>query len=855
MSEKVLHRYTASLVFIVSLVVYVTTMAVTVSFWDSGEFIATSYILGIPHSPGTPLYVLVGRVFCLLPLALSAAQKVNLLSAFSAALGVLMAYLIMARVVRFMFGAASTAAGIIARCAGPAVGAFFLAFSDTYWRNASEAEVYALSSFVIGLCTILALNWLGNPVAAGKKAGGMTLDGEGGRENGIILEKSSKDAGERSTNLVLLIIYLLSLGIGFHLGTIMVYGGIFLMMLMVREKSITDAELLVFTFGFAVLVADMTMHRYSYLTIAGLLVFALLVLWSTLSRGRFVLVATALFFLGISVHLFLYIRSGLNPSIDEVDPQTWRTLYAHLRREQYPPIDMLERKAPILFQIRHFTRYFQEQFRLFGDVKAGSLGPGALSAIIPLALGLYGIAENYIRERKTWVLNFTNLVLNSAGLIIFLNFSADEVRERDYFYGGAFFFFSIFIGIGATSLMMLMLQQARKTGRNLARFVTPVAVFLLVCSLLPAGNNWYTHDRSEDYIPRDYAWNILAGLEPDAIIFTNGDNDTFPLWYVQCVEGYRTDVRVANLSLLNTAWYIRQVRDEKPAVPLNLTDEEIDRLKPIRVREGILWTRDLAVNRIIRATDWKRPIYFAVTVPAEVWERYAENLEMQGMVRRLVPEKGKYMVNDYLTARNLDDIFLFRGVLTDDWKRDNSTYKSPEVRDMFVNFSIAAFQLAQQESQRMNHAGAVKWAERSYEFSPGFEWPRKYLGLYYTKNRQYDKALEHYRRQLEIEPGRGEFWVGLAAVHESMGDQGKALEVLKEGCAKAPGSRDVYGHAFRVAATMGSGDEAKGFIRKWLDSHPDDAEFGTLDRDIDRILVEEFGVAGPAESVSGKESR
>ncbi|HUV36818.1 MAG TPA: DUF2723 domain-containing protein, partial [Patescibacteria group bacterium] len=104
MSDRTIRTLVAALVFVVALVVYLETMAVTASFWDSGEFIATSYILGIPHSPGTPLYVLVGRVFTMLPLPLTMTQRVNFLSVLSGALGVMMAYLVMVAVVRFMFG-------------------------------------------------------------------------------------------------------------------------------------------------------------------------------------------------------------------------------------------------------------------------------------------------------------------------------------------------------------------------------------------------------------------------------------------------------------------------------------------------------------------------------------------------------------------------------------------------------------------------------------------------------------------------------------------------------------------------------------------------------------------------------
>ncbi|MBN2072054.1 MAG: DUF2723 domain-containing protein [Candidatus Krumholzibacteriota bacterium] len=853
MSEKLIHRSLAVLIFLISLTVYVRTMAVSVSFWDAGEFIATSYILGIPHSPGTPLYVLVGRVFCLLPLALSTAQKVNFLSALSASLGILMIYLSSLYAIRFIFGKAKTTAGRIARYAGPVTGSFFLAFSDTYWTNASEAEVYALSAFVMGFCTMLALKWLGS--AYGQFGPG---DGDGRIDDaaaGSLPPGPAEKRKNNSRNTILLIIYLLSLGIGFHLGTILVYAGILIMLMMVKEKAISNVELLIFTFGFGVMVADMTVHRNTTITLVLLAIFAVLVVWSTLSKGRFVLFATGLFILGISVHLFLMIRSGLNPAIDEVDPESWKSLYAVLRREQYPPMNIFARKAPLLFQIEHFTSYFAKQFKVTGDFFAGPFNLGILSALIPVGLGIFGIVANYIREKKSWALNFTNLVINSAGLIIFLNFTNHEVRERDYFYGAAFYFFAIFIAIGATAVLMLMLDQAKKTRQNQARFVVPVAAFLIICSLLPSTHQWYTHDRSDDFIARDYAYNILSGLEPDAIIFTNGDNDTFPLWYLQTVENVRPDVRVANLSLLNTSWYTKQIRDQYPTVPLDLSDEEIDRLKPIRVQDGILWKKDLLVNQIIRNTNWARPIYFAVTVPADVWDRYSDNLEMQGMVRRLVPTKGKYLVNNIQMARNLGEIFMFRGIFTEDGERDDSVYKPRDVENMFINFSIAAFQLAQSSSRSGDDEEAVQWAEMSYRFSPDFEWPRKYLGVYYMKNNQYEKAIDHYRKEIERDPQGGEFWINLAAVEEERNQPEKALEILREGMESAGSFRDIYGQAFRIAATLGRVDEAKGYIRKWIDKYPDDEEFKALYDDIDIVLFNEFGIgqAQSGDSVEGED--
>ena len=183
------------------------TMAGSTSFWDCGEFIATAYTLGIPHPPATPLYVVLGRVFTLLPLPLSVAQKVNFMSALCGALGILVLFFIIVDIVRERRGPMRTTLDRIVVYGSGLVGALFTAWSTTYWTNSVEAEVYAISSFVMGLTTLLARQW------------------------------SRKPNDPHSTGDIYLIIYLLSLGVGFHLGTVLTYPAIVLYCLLFRDKS------------------------------------------------------------------------------------------------------------------------------------------------------------------------------------------------------------------------------------------------------------------------------------------------------------------------------------------------------------------------------------------------------------------------------------------------------------------------------------------------------------------------------------------------------------------------------------------------------------------------------------------
>jgi tetratricopeptide (TPR) repeat protein len=775
----------------------------------------------------------------MLPLPMTVTQRVNFLSVLSGALGVLMAYLVMVAVVRFMYGEPKSLLERLVLYAGPSVGAFYLMFSDTYWTDATEAEVYALSGFVMGLCTLLALFWYRNPTGGVGDEERRRLEERVGKQEAkrevVTLERQGRS---HSRNLLYMIVYLLALGIGFHLGTVIVFGGIFLMVLLVREKSIGNMELVVVTFGIGVVVADMTLHRNTQLTVVLLVLFAMLVVWMTMSRGKFALAATGLFALGLSVHLYLSIRSTLNPAIDMVDPETWDSLYYHLRREQYPPIDIFSRKASFLFQLQHFGRYFREQYRMVGDVMLGRMNVGKALVAVPAALGMWGIVSNFGRERRTWVLNFVSLALNSLGLIIFLNFSDAEVRERDYFYGGAFYFFSIFIGIGAVSLLWMLVEQLREgAARVRGWMVVGAGVVLVICSCLPAGYHWFRHDRSNNYIPRDYAFNMLAGTEPDAILFTNGDNDTYPLWYIQNVERFRTDVRVANRSLLNTQWYVKQIRDEEPRVPISFTDAEIDNLKPLLLKGNkVAWKSDLAIHHIIQETNWKRPIYFAVTVPQEVWEPYADHLEMQGMVYRLVPREGKFMMNEYLMARNFDDVYEFRGVLTEDHEIDGSVYKNEDTRVLFGNFALAAFRLAQAGVQSKRYDDAVRWTELALSFDPHFEYARDYLGVYYLRSGQPQKAIDYYIGVLREEPRNPMYWIMLSSIYEQMGQLPAALDNLREGSRLVPGERRLFEFGIRIAAMLGQREAVDDFARRWLADHPNDQNFKNLLQDVGRML-------------------
>jgi hypothetical protein len=188
--------------------------------------------------------------------------------------------------------------------------------------------------------------------------------------------------------------------------------------------------------------------------------------------------------------------------------------------------------------------------------------------LLPFILGIIGLFYQLNRDYKNWWAILLLFLMTGAAIVFYLNQYPNQPRERDYAYAGSFYFFAVWIGLGVLALFEAL---SKITSEKIA---APVAG--LICLIVPAlmaSENWDDHDRSGRYLARDVAFNYLNSCAPNSILFTNGDNDTFPLWYAQEVEGKRTDIRVCNLMLLNTDWYINQMKwkaNESDPLPVSL---------------------------------------------------------------------------------------------------------------------------------------------------------------------------------------------------------------------------------------------------------------------------------------------
>ncbi len=802
------------LVFVVTQIVYLLTLTVSAPFWDSGEFIATSYVLGIPHPPGTPLYVLIGKIFTMFPISQISA-RVNYLSALASSLAALFTFLVIVKLVRAWWRGRPQGRldDLIAVGAG-VTGAFFTAFGRTFWENAVEAEVYALSSLVMVLCVWLVLKWeeSGRPDAAGRSRG-------------------------HNHNLLLLIGYLLFVSIGIHMGTFLVGPPILIFVLLISAGTVLNGDLLraVVWFGaalatFFIVTPGLGAPPELGLVLGAAVYIAPLVLHRQHSARRFIrshnlvywMLALAL--VGLSVQLFLLVRARMHPPINEAAPATWQDLWLVLSRDQYKPANPFEvRQAPWSVQFtKHFWRYWYDQYHL-------GIRPAWLGMMLPFMIGVVGAVGQAFRDRRRFILMLTLIFMTTIFLVFYLNFKTDEVRDRDYFFVAGFQFFAVWIGLGAATLATWLRGEPRvEEGRLIeppggSLFGLGTVGVLCVLSVLPIGHGWYTHDRTGFLVARDYAHNMLVPLEPNAILFTNGDNDTFPLWYLQEVEGIRKDVRVVNLSLLNTPWYIRQLRDDNPKVKITVPDDRIDMLRGFYTPDGkIVLVKDLMVDHILEVNR-ERTIYLAVTVPDQMG--LEKQLVMEGLVFRVDDEEGEVdRIDVDKTWKNLREVFLYRGLLDAQGNYDTSVYKDDNARKLIQNYVAAYVRCAHHWLRHQDDERALAALEYAGRINPAFSGVLYTKGYLWLERQEYARAESTFRQLLAVGDRTPETYSLLAQALTGQNRPDEAEQVYRESIRQNPEDFDTYRYLFTFLWGEDRKEEAIQLIEGWLERHPQDEQ-------------------------------
>ncbi len=800
MDYKQLRRYFGFATFLIATVVYLLTVQDSVPFWDCSEFAAAAYLQQVPHPPGAPLFLMVGKMFDLLIPFGDPGWKMNLIAVFSSSVTIWFLYAITVMVIESVTGRKPKDLGeAISYYGSGMIAGLALTFSDTFWFNAVESEVYASATLFVAIVVYLMMRWN---------------------------EEADNPGHER---YLMLMAYMIGLSTGVHLLAILAIFSIVFLVYFRKYPHTTKGFIKASLIGlviFAVIYPGIVKwlpaflaghtpwkteaHEYAasspmftYLAIATIIGVIYAMYWGYRNNKKLVnLLASSflLILLGYSTYTQILIRSNSNPPMNENEPKDFEKLAAYLGREQYgndpswprriktdkrftdrynqrntdgsyrygpwtepgrkeirdskdrgysvadwsgrgltsnPEIFWGEINYLLKFQMGHmYARYFYWNFvgraSDVQDAREVWFGSSARERqhissknyksgyadkypvrffALPFLLGIIGMVFHFYRDPKSAFVFMLMFLAMGVIAAVAQQQQDPQPRERDYFYTGSFLIWCMWIGMSVWGLIEMLKQKELKP-------VISASILIVVMVLAPinmAIGGWYTHDRTGNYIPFDYSYNILQSAEKNAIIFTNGDNDTFPVWYLQDVMGVRRDVRIVNLSLGNTLWYVDQLKNKMPwgaeKIPLSFSDNslqanEMDQealqmdyfpaqetsilvrpeilaeftddpdiissgifkevFKGMRLagtdRQGremyVFRVQDQVVYEILKKTKFERPVYFSTTVGPDAYVGLEPYFRYEGMLMRLCPVKQGGGTISAMNLERMEEIIM-----------------------------------------------------------------------------------------------------------------------------------------------------------------------------------------------------
>ncbi len=904
----------AGLVFIISFVVYLKTIAPTVPFWDCGEFIATSYTLGVPHPPGSPLFILIGRIFSMLPTSSDIAFRVNLISPIVSALANMFLFLIIVQLLK-RWGMPRNSLEKLAVYGGAFIGALAFAFTDSHWFNAVEAEVYASSIFLTAIVVWLILVWEEKAEQPGSERYLLLIAYLVGLAIGVHLlnllaiffialiiyfkKYQISSVGWLVLDLVigvaavgLLFLFFLQLRISFTLQAALTLGifSLIYYQLLIKSRSPRLKEharnvLMAFAASGAFLIVNggiiqglpALADKFGLIAVVIVILLVLgLTVWFIHQRHHLmslIMMSLVLIIVGYSTYALIFIRSIQDPRIDENDPETTHQAVAYLQREQYGQrsfTDIFNRakwkpEAAYKYkgawdyfwnyQINYmYIRYFNWQF--IGR-KEASVDPFQFLLPFPFLIGLYGLLVHFNKDKHKALAVLALFLFTGLMIVLYLNQDDPQPRERDYSYVGSFFAFAIWIGIGVAALIAHITNlRKEKLRRPLAWLATIILLLVLPFNMLVA--NYHEHDRTGNYVAWDYSYNLLQSCEPNGVLFTNGDNDTFPLWYLQEVENIRRDVKVVNLSLLNTPWYIKQLRNIEPRLEIGpFSDEEIDRFELVRWEKqkvqispppntelspmiwelaptlqygktGLLRVQDFMIMYILEYNRWQKPIYFATTVSPDNKLGLDDYLQMEGLVFRVYPEKVS-RVNTTKIEKNIFHVYQFRNL------NNPSVFYDDNVARLVGNYRSAFLQLAIDKMYKNDKAGMAAVLDSMEAWIPESIFPignddvYLQIGLLYHesgrtgqpgKPSELEQRLTTLLSQKNI-PVRSQ--LKYASIYaQTLKNYPKALSILERLNIQKPNDPEIAGYLVKLYEETQQYDKVVPILNSWLALHPDD---------------------------------
>ncbi len=824
MSFKKINNITGWTVFLIASTVYLMTMEATGSFWDCGEFVSSCFKLQIPHPPGAPLFVLLGRLFTIPLDAHHAALGVNTMSALASGFTILFLFWSITHFARKIVQRNTvtlTNNQVFGIMAAGVVGALGYCFSDSFWYSAVEGEVYALSAFFTAVVFWSILKW----------------------ENEITEEQKNGIKGNftRADRWLILIFYLMGLAVGVHLLNLLTIPAMVMIYYFKRYKVTRWGTFFAFVIGCIITgVVQIAVLQWSiklagnfdilfknsfglpffsgfafFFVLLAVVIYFVLKLankknWNLLKLGMWGL---AFMILGFSTYFTTLIRSNADPAVDMFNVDNPVSLVGYLSREQYgdwpilygqdftaevteqKPVDTYvkgndkyEKKgrryetdyAPedkhvfprmwdasndqghadyylgftnnvtkdpktgayegkptmgdnisyfLQYQVNWmFWRYFMWNYAGkqndlqgidIGNVRDGNwltgisfwdnirLGdqskmPDSIKHnksnnklfCLPLILGILGLIYQYKKDKRDLLVVGLLFFFTGFAIVIYLNQAGNQPRERDYAFAGSTYAFAFWIGLG----VLYVKELFNKFMDNRMAGYVAAAICTLAVPVLMASQEWDDHDRSKKVLARDLAIDYLESCAPNAILITFGDNDTYPLWYAQEVEGVRRDIRVINSSLLGTDWYINQLR------------YKVNQSDPI----DVLWTPDQILG------SKRDAIYFFPQLPGATVDQ-TKPMDLYSMLKdyagsddpnkMYLPQGQEEYLNIYPTKNVKVPVDV-------DFVRKNGTVNIDDSVVSELTFTIPKNVIGKNDAAILNIIAANKWKRPIYFTSP-----------------------------------------------------------------------------------------------------------------------------------------
>jgi tetratricopeptide (TPR) repeat protein len=880
MNDKTLDKVLVFLIIIIVGAVYLYTVAPTFSFWDCGEFIATCTTLAVPHPPGTPLFIFFGRIWLIvtgfiskiLPISRDPGWHLNILCSFLTIGSAVLLYKILSVILRRISGGAESPRNRLVAFGS----AIMVAFFYTVWWNALETEIYSVATFLCLLINFIVLRW-----------------SEGLRE------------GKPNHKLIVLAFYLMFLFTSIQLMPFLFVIPIYAFIFMLERRYLHDWRLILLgVFQFALFVALFIIPFKGFAVF--MLVFApaaaiILYLWQPqrFSNQGFFWITALLLVASATPELYLPVRSkvltrlypqpavrkqylaGRNvaPRINECEPgESWRSFMDALHRGQYGPQTLLPRKTQLqtgyntvqgyFWQMAMYVRYLSQQ-ALPEDVNP------AFRFFMLLAFYVAGLGGMYVlfrRDKKLFTMLALTLFMLSFAIVGYLNmkFSPSdsdpkhqdrEVRERDYFFHTGFTYFGMFMGIGAFGAAEWFGRRPRYGPALRSGMLVAAAAY----AVLPLATNFRVTSRFGNFIPRDYGYNMLVSCDDSSVIFTNGDNDTFPLWFAQEVMGLKRGVIVANLSLINTDWYIRQLKAW--GAPITFSNYVINRLQPVAVGNRFILVKDIMIREILAANagirlnegDYfspqgdfaakylkgyrgQRTIYFSSTVSEDNFKGFAPYLRLEGLVYRVVSDSVApphnidvartqdlfYRVYRYTGVFDPEQQKVLAGIMPDFplRKTQREFYNFPMVKDdntrrLYTNYAAGLFALGLDLRERNDLPAAEDAWRFALAFEPEPDYPFLYnLGILFAQQGRPDSAAAYLARIKTKDP---QLLTQIGSAFGVLGAYDKSVELLRQAIRINPRFAPAYSALVTVYVNRGDRPSAIQILNDWLRLNPRDS--------------------------------